>query len=117
MNNEKHNALEKAIETLLTEEGSIFDASALFAYCENMHIMTPDSTTLESAEEVYVGEFSSRLNFAYEYAENFDLFGCLPKSGRNTHPLELYFDWDKWANDLFIGGDIWENNGHYFRNE
>lgn len=88
---------------------------AMVAYCEHMGITAPTLSDLESASDCYFGCHIDDREFAYELADAIDLFGDLPKGGRHTHHLELYFDWDKYARDLMF--DYFESSGHYFRNQ
>lgn len=88
---------------------------AMVAYCEHLGITEPTLSDLENAYDSYYGEHRSDRDFAYELADETDLFGDLPKHGRHTHPCELYFDWDKYARDLMY--DFFESSGHYFHNQ
>lgn len=80
------------------------DEDAFEAYCYNFHITENLVDSVEDFQDAYVGLMS-----AEEYAEQLadDIFPEAVKSG--------YFDYDKFANDLLIGGDIWEYQGHLFR--
>jgi len=61
-------------------------------------------------EECYVGEWSSEQEFADHMA---DEMGFIEEMGRIN--LAQYFDYDKWARDLFMT-DYWSSNGYVFRN-
>jgi antirestriction protein len=90
---------------------------AMVAYCEHMGITEPDLSDLESADEAYVGEYPSDIKFVYELVDNIGLFANLPKWGRDprdTHPCELYFNWDAYTRDTMY--DYFEADGFYFRN-
>ena len=87
---------------------------AMVAYCEHLGINKPGLSDLEDASDCYYGNHRNDKEFAYELAEAIDLFGDLPKH-RDTHHLELYFDWDKYSRDLMF--DYFESNGFYFRNQ
>ena len=78
---------------------------AFRAYCDNMHIRENYAESVADFEEYYIGEMSVR-----EYAEELadDIFSECVKSG--------YFDYDSFARDLELGGDVYEYNGHLFRN-
>lgn len=88
---------------------------AMVAYCEHLGITEPGLSDLENASDCYYGSHRSDKDFAYELSDAIDLFGDLPKGGRHTHHLELYFDWDKYARDLMF--DHFESSGYYFRNQ
>ena len=90
-------------------------AEAMVAYCEHMGITEPGLKELEEASDSYYGQHRNDREFAYELCDAIDLFGDLPKHGRGTHHLELYFDWEKYARDLMY--DHFESGGFYFRNQ
>ena len=59
-------------------------------------------------EEAYQGNWGSRQDFADHLADE-TLTYDLPEVA------QLYFDYEKFARDLFYG-DYWESNGFIFRN-
>jgi antirestriction protein len=59
-------------------------------------------------EEAYCGEWNSEQEFADNMADE-TITPDLPEMG------QLYFDYDKFARDLFLG-DYWSSNGYIFRN-
>jgi len=59
-------------------------------------------------EESYCGQWDSKQEFADHIADN-TITGDLPEMG------QLYFDYQKFARDLFMG-DYWSSNGYIFRN-
>ena len=61
-------------------------------------------------EEAYCGEWNSEQEFADNLA---DEMGIIEDMGRIN--LAQYFDYEKWARDLFLG-DYWSSNGYVFRN-
>jgi hypothetical protein len=61
-------------------------------------------------EEAYCGEWNSEQEFADNLA---DEMGFIEEMGRIN--LAQYFDYDKWARDLFMT-DYWSSNGYVFRN-
>lgn len=90
---------------------------AAVAYFDHMLIKAPTRQDLRRADEAYFGEYKSDSDFAYEFADSIGLFGNLPQWGRNkndTHPCELYFNWDAYARDLMY--DYFEADGFYFSN-
>lgn len=70
----------------------------------------PTEDDLSEAEDAYIGEFKS---FSHLAEHLMDETGGLDEMPEN---LRYYFDFDKYGNDLRIGGDAWENGGHYFWN-
>lgn len=58
-------------------------------------------------EEAYQGEWGSAQEFADNLADE-TVTPDLPEMG------QLYFDYEKFARDLFMG-DYWESNGYIFR--
>ena len=59
-------------------------------------------------EESYQGSWGSRQEFADHLADETITYD-LPEIA------QLYFDYEKFARDLFMG-DYWEANGYVFRN-
>jgi antirestriction protein len=59
-------------------------------------------------EEAYCGEWNSEQEFADDLADQ-TITPDLPEMG------QLYFDYNKFARDLFIS-DYWSSNGYVFRN-
>lgn len=65
-------------------------------------------------EDCYIGDYSYHdnpvLEYAYQYIDDcYDLEKMLGN-------LSAYFDYEKFARDLQLGGDIAEHNGHLFHN-
>lgn len=58
-------------------------------------------------EEAYQGEWNSAQEFADQLADD-TITGELPEVA------QIYFDYQKFARDLFLG-DYWESNGYVFR--
>ena len=56
----------------------------------------------------YRGEYDSWEHMAEELLEETGQLGEIPES------LRYYFDYEKYANDLRIGGDFTEHDGYYF---
>lgn len=88
----------------VAEENSI-DEEAFAIYCWNLHITSDFDGEVTDFVDSYIGDIS-----VYEYAEQLadDIFPDAVKSG--------YFDYDSFARDLEIGGEVWEKDGHLFRN-
>jgi len=60
-------------------------------------------------EEAYCGEWNSEQEFADNLA---DEMGFIEEMARIN--LAHYFDYEKWARDLFLG-DYWSSNGYIFK--
>ena len=58
----------------------------------------------------YRGEFRSWEDMAEELLEETGELDQIPEN------LRYYFDYEKYANDLRLGGDITEHNGYFFWN-
>ena len=58
----------------------------------------------------YRGEYDSWKDMAEELLEETGGLDQIPES------LRYYFDYEKYANDLQIGGDLTEHNGYFFWN-
>lgn len=61
-------------------------------------------------QDRYRGEFSSWEDMAEELLEETGTLESIPEN------LRYYFDYEKYARDLRICGDLTESNGHYFWN-
>jgi antirestriction protein len=82
-------------------------AEAFLIWCNNNHSSLssePIDDLISSFNDEYIGAYGSEEDFAYEEAENQDL----------TEFAKTYFDYEKYANDLFCG-DYWFSDGHVFR--
>lgn len=82
---------------------------AFAAYAEWMS----GDITEEDFEESYCGEWESEQHYAEDLADDVGMFANAPET------LCLYFDWDKWTQDLFMTDyhSIDSPNGVYvFRN-
>ena len=58
------------------------------------------STDLEEFEERYQGEYDSVEDYAQQFLEDTGAIASIPEN------LRYYFDYEKYANDLEISGDI-----------
>jgi antirestriction protein len=115
MPDNKPKDLEALVADLYPHKDISLKPEAMVAYCEHMGITEPDLSDLESASDAFYGEYKSDADFASEFADGIGLFAGLPQWGRNsrdTHPCELYFNWDCYARDLMY--DYFEANGFYF---
>lgn len=64
----------------------------------------------EDFQERYRGEWSSWADMAEELLEETGQLEAIPESLRN------YFDFEAYARDIRLNGDMTEDNGHYFWN-
>ncbi|MCJ8346563.1 antirestriction protein ArdA [bacterium] len=69
-----------------------------------------DYFTKEGFESSYMGKYDSEKSFAEEYIEDSWLFDQIP-----SH-LQYYFDYDRYANDLFITDFYFDNKFVFLRN-
>ena len=84
--------LERLLEQIPTE--------VLLERLEVDAITDIDEDAVERTEEQYIGVFDDIASFAAEYLENTGLLAEVPKS------LEYYIDFDGWARDAEISGDV-----------
>ena len=117
MPNNKSKDLAALVSDLYPHKDISLKPEAMVAYCKHMLITNPDLMHLEDADAAFQGEYASDVYFASEFADGIGLFSNLPKWGRDsrdTHPCELYFNWDAYARDLMY--DYFEADGFYFSN-
>jgi len=81
------------------------DETAFEIYCDNLMITEDYEDAVSGFEDAYIGEMSVR-DYAEQLAE--DIYSEAVKSG--------YFDFESFARDLELGGEVWEQGGHIFRN-
>ena len=83
-----------------------YDEGAVNAYCYCF-----GEWNEKDFNERYRGEYDSWEHMAEELLEETGQLGEIPES------LRYYFDYEKYANDLRIGGDFTEHDGYYFWND
>lgn len=77
------------------------------AYCE---ILCWNDPKVEEAEEDYIGKFRDSTELAEHLVDSMGTLADAPTA------LVAYFDYEAYGRDIMLGGDAWENNGHYFNN-
>ena len=82
-----------------------YDEDAVNAYCHCFGEWNENDFN-----ERYRGEYDSWEHMAEELLEETGELNRIPES------LRYYFDYEKYANDLRIGGDFTEHDGYYFWN-
>lgn len=82
-----------------------YDEDAVNAYCYCFGEWNENDFN-----ERYRGEYDSWEHMAEELLEETGELNRIPES------LRYYFDYEKYANDLRIGGDFIEQDGYYFWN-
>ncbi len=115
MPNNKSKDLEALVADLYPHKSISLKPEAMVAYCNHMGITAPDLSDLEDADDAFYGEYKNAAEFASEFADGIGLFSHLPQWGRDsrdTHPCELYFNWDAYARDLMYY--YFEEDGFYF---
>lgn len=80
-----------------------YDEDAVNAYCHCFGEWTENGF-----KERYRGEYDSWEHMAEELLEETGELDQIPER------LRHYFDYEKYANDLRIGGDFTEHDGYYF---
>jgi antirestriction protein len=87
----------------LIEAYDEFDEDAVNAYC---HLF--DGWDKQDFQDRYRGHFASWEDMAEQLLEETGELESIPEN------LRFYFDYEKYANDLHIGGDFCEHDGYYF---
>jgi len=82
-----------------------FDEDAVKAYC---YIFS--GWDKQDFQDRYHGKYESWGDMAEELLEETGEIESIPEN------LRFYFDYEKYANDLRIGGDFCEHDGYYFWN-
>lgn len=95
--------LQDTVEDVALANG--IDEIAFEIYCDNLMITENYEDAVSGFEDAYIGEMS-----VHEYAEQLaeDMYPDAVATG--------YFDCDSFARDLELGGEVWEQGGHLFRN-
>jgi antirestriction protein len=88
----------------VAEESNI-DEQAFAIYCWNLHITSDYEDEVSAFEDSYIGELSVQ-DYAEELAD--DIYPDAVRSG--------YFDYESFARDLELGGEVWFHEGYLFRN-
>ena len=61
-------------------------------------------------EDKYIGQFDTKLDFAYEIIETTGFLEGVPEQVKN------YFDYESYVRDMEYNGEFFESNGYYFWN-
>lgn len=77
------------------------------AYCE---VLCWNDPKVEEAEEDYLGKFKNSTELAEHLVDSSGILSDAPKV------LVAYFDYEAYGRDIMLGGEAWENNGHFFNN-
>ena len=95
-------------ESIAEDNG--LDVNSFTEFCLNYHISAEDAEgEISDYTDSYYGYFGSHKEFGEFHAyESCFMDGIHERVWR-------YFDFAKYAHDLFQGGDFWETDGYYFR--
>jgi antirestriction protein len=107
----KNDYLNEIIETNQWTHASDTYENALSAWVDNSptyYKWEEWEDWISDFEEAYCGEWNSEQEFADNIADE-TITPDLPEIA------QLYFDYNKFARDLFMG-DYWSSNGYVFRN-
>lgn len=87
--------------------------TAFFIYLDNMNQQFDDlwRKFVDEFEDSYVGYYESDHDFFADMLEQSSIFDEVSSDS----VLRIYFDLSSWGRDLFLGGDYWRTDGHYFR--
>lgn len=96
-------------QAIATIEGESLNIEAVSAYCSNHHLRIANfDEWRDDYEAAYLGEWDSVEDYAREYVESTGLLDGVAES------VARYFDYESFARDLEIGGDIWTSGRHIF---
>ena len=95
--------LEDLMASVAEDHG--LDEVAFILWCKNFYITSNFDEQVTDFTDAYIGEMSV-LEYAEELAD--DIYADAVKTG--------YFDYESFARDLEIGGDVWASDGYLFRN-
>lgn len=110
MNQTKHTP-ETALAFWKSKPQRFLSDDAFLAYVENNAYATESIEELmENAQDQYAGYHKDFTALAESLIDD-GVMGEIPPH------LANYIDAEKFGRDLRIGGDYWENNGYFFRNE
>ena len=98
------------LNAFLEEHTSHISAEVLALWMDNLHETEPTRNILDQCEDAYIGEFRDFTRLAEHLVDESGMLDRIHSSIAN------YFDYEKYGNDLRLGGDVWESEGHYFRN-
>jgi antirestriction protein len=95
----------EAVEDLSETEKEAFD---IFLANETRDLSKEDiSDIIEQFRDSYQGEFEDEEDYAYHIVEELGYLDQVPEN------LRYYFDYEKFARDLFLDG-YWIKDGHVF---
>lgn len=98
----ENESIEKIVEIveLLSEHGE--------AFADYVEYVGLDNATSEEFQDAYRGQYDSEEAFAEELLDETGELDAIPEN------LRYYFDYEKYARDLFIDNFWMSNNGHVF---
>ena len=114
MNYTKSEKLQMIIKKVLEESEIKHDFLVVYDFCDNHSIEATEEAVkeaIEDCQEAYIGNYNRVQDYAEEYVEETGLLDSMPDN------LRFYFDYEKFAQDMILNGDIWiSENGNLFRN-
>jgi antirestriction protein len=100
------------IEAIKDMEDTTIEALGFFLDDKDINEDTDFEELIEEFNDEYQGYFDgsegAEVEFTYQYIEEHGILDGIPER------LQYYFDYEKYANDLFIN-DYVEHDGHVFR--
>lgn len=100
------------IEAIKDMEDTTIEALGFFLDDKDINEDTDFEELIEEFSDEYQGYFDgsegAEVEFTYQYIEEHGILDGIPEK------LQYYFDYEKYANDLFIN-DYVEHDGHVFR--
>ena len=95
----------ESIETVAKLAALLEEHDGAFAAWYSDESRDASDDLAEMFEDAYRGEWDSEEDYAASYLDDTGFFHEIPKGIRET--VEMYFDYEKWSRDLFMGGDYW----------
>lgn len=100
------------LEAIL-EQADWRDEEAVTLFWENDSYYWEDESVedfLDRFDECYQGDYGSATDYAEEFVASCGYLSDVPDE------VARYFDYESFARDMVLGGDIWEERGHIFTN-
>lgn len=106
----QHMTTHTPLTAFLAEHTTHLPSEVLVLWMDNLNETVPTRHILDQAEDAYIGEFRDFTRLAEHLVDESGMLYGIPSHIAN------YFDYEKYGNDLRLGGDVWESDGHFFRN-
>lgn len=98
------------LTAFLAEHDTHLPSEVLVLWMDNLNETEPTRKLLDQAEENYIGKFRDFTDLARYLVDETGMLARIP------HDIAIYFDYEKYGNDLRLGGDVWQSDGYFFYN-